>query len=161
MNALKGIFVSILPALCLGMAIYEGFNIYQYGWTLTRGGGLLAALTIALVFASIFLVARARTGANLIGYSLLVALGMIIALVGVFVYGEPSTALWTSTLMGLSWWLYVRWYSLFDERDKTTLGIGNQLPAFQLINDKGESKSVGDLTDHPRIWMFYRGNWCP
>ena len=161
MNSLKGMFVSVLPLMSLLMAIYEGYHIYQSGWTLTRGGALLAALTITLVFASIFLVNRARTGADLLGYSALVGLGMIIALVGVFAYGEPSMGLWTSTLMGFAWWLYVRWYSLFDQRDKETLATGNKLPAFSLVDEKGEKKSVEDLTDRRRVWMFYRGNWCP
>ncbi len=161
MNTLKGIFVSILPLLSLIVAVIEGYHVYQSGWTWTHGGALLGSMTITLVFASIFLVARARTGANLIGYSLLVGAGMVIALVGVFMFGEPSSALWSSTLMGLSWLLYVRWYSLFDQRDKSKISLGAQLPAFQLIDESGQSKSVKDLTDAPRIWMFYRGNWCP
>lgn len=161
MNMIKGMFVSILPVLGLAMAIYQGYMIYESGWTWTRAGALLGAMTIALVFASIFLVARARTGANLIGYSLLVGLGIIIALVGVFVYGEPSTALWSSTLMGISWWFYVRWYSIFEQREKSTLAVGKKLPAFELIDEQGQSKTIEDLTSAPRIWMFYRGNWCP
>jgi len=161
-NLLKGIFVSLLPLVALILSIVSCIDLFQKGFSYTNLGTLISSATITFLFASIFIVQRARTSPNLLGYSFIVSLGILVSIAGIVFLREANfIALWPVVLMGLMWWMYVRWYSIFDDRDTSQLQVGHNLPRFNLVDEQGEIISSSDLVDHPRIWMFYRGNWCP
>ena len=64
-------------------------------------------------------------------------------------------------VLGLLWLAYIRWYSMFDDREDDLLTVGNILPDFELENQDGEPVSSQSLMNKKHIILFYRGNWCP
>jgi peroxiredoxin len=48
------------------------------------------------------------------------------------------------------------------ELEATAKKIGDEAPAFELVGDDGESRTLdGALQDGPVVLVFYRGDWCP
>jgi len=61
----------------------------------------------------------------------------------------------------LAWLVYLRWYSVFHERDAKALSVGSPLPEFQLESLEGHTVSSESFKAKPHLLLFYRGNWCP
>ncbi|MDQ7048118.1 MAG: redoxin family protein [Enterobacterales bacterium] len=56
--------------------------------------------------------------------------------------------------------LYSTWYSSLNSREKNQLNVGNKLPSFVLYHKDKAINSL-DAIDEGRVFLFYRGNWCP
>jgi len=161
-NLVRSLFVSALPAIALYFACESIWQMFHYGWSWTLIGRLITAITVAGFFAKVFLVSTARTSEHLSLYTIVAAIGVIINSVGSFLIDDLSyTSIIASVILFVLWIMYVRWYSVFVDRDKETIKVGKQLLDFKLINTKGDDIKATDLFDKPTIWMFYRGNWCP
>ena len=63
------------------------------------------------------------------------------------------------TLLG--WLVYLRWYSVFRNRDAKNLRTGGPLPEFRLESLDGHVVSSESFKARPHLLLFYRGNWCP
>ena len=161
-NVLRSIFVSLLPAVALYYLGASICHIIQAGWSWTIIGRLLVAAAIAGFFAKLFLVPTARTGQHLTAYTTAIVLGAVMNIVGsVLIDDLPYTSIAVSVVMLLLWIVYLKWYSVFVDRDKETIQVGKRLLEFSLIDKDGNHVTSSDLYDKPTIWMFYRGNWCP
>jgi len=67
---------------------------------------------------------------------------------------------WAAVTLVL-WLIYLRWYSVFHDRDAQSLRVGSDLPEFRLESLEGHPVSSQSFKAKPHILLFYRGNWCP
>lgn len=66
-----------------------------------------------------------------------------------------------SILLALGWLAYLSWYSSFKSRDTSILKIGNTLPDLTFENTQKEKIAINSLFGSFKVFIFYRGNWCP
>ena len=107
-----------------------------------------------------FLTDVARTDAGLTVYSIFVGIGILI-LIYAFYTGATESMSALGFLSGISWFLYVNWYSTFNDRTSPLLNVGEQLPLLNLEDENGNKISSESFKGKKNILMFYRGNWCP
>ncbi|HAS45440.1 MAG TPA: hypothetical protein DCS93_33460 [Microscillaceae bacterium] len=162
-NLAKSIFISTLPVYGLVAGIYaltQVINEFSLPWL----GAALGALTIGIFFAVILAFRPiARTKPNAPELTLLITITAVFALVTAFV-NKPLqiTPMVLALVNGVGWLVYIFWYSSFGDRSNNEfLQVGQQLPIFELENEKGEKISSKTYEGSTTLWMFYRGNWCP
>ena len=56
--------------------------------------------------------------------------------------------------------LYAGWYSSLSSKEGKQLKVGDKLPSFVLYHKDKAINSL-DFIDTSRVFLFYRGNWCP
>jgi len=56
--------------------------------------------------------------------------------------------------------LYVFWYSSLNIRQEKQLKVGEKLPSFTIFHGDKKFNSL-DFKNKGRVFLFYRGNWCP
>ncbi len=66
-----------------------------------------------------------------------------------------------NVLLTIGWIIYIKWYSVFEDRETEILKVGKMLPDFVLENTSKEKISSRIFLGNPTIYLFYRGNWCP
>lgn len=162
-SVLKSIFISILPLLALYFTLDSVLHLINHGLSSTRYfGRLLIAISIVVLFASLFLKPVARTDTNLKIYSTFISIGLLISLwFGVYKEGDLFGSLPSITLF-LGWVLYLRWYSVFKNRNSNTvLKKGIQFPNITLEDFNKNKITTNAYIGNPTIFLFYRGNWCP
>ena len=162
-NLAKSVFISTLPVYGLVAGIYaltQVINEFSLPWL----GAALGALTIGIFFAVILAFRPiARTKPNAPELTLLITVTAVFALVTAFV-NKPLqvTPIVLALVNGVGWLIYIFWYSKFGDRSNNEfLQVGQQLPVFELENEKGEKVSSKTYEGSTTLWMFYRGNWCP
>ena len=161
-NLLKSIFISVFPALALYVLIDSSLHLSQHDFSFRYLGRLISALIIVMFFAGLFIKSQARTSRNLNVYSIFIALGFMISLVfGGIIENNDWFGSSMSFILILCWIVYLKWYSVFDERINGVLKVGKQLQNFQLENLKKNKVSSETFLGNPSIYLFYRGNWCP
>lgn len=104
----------------------------------------------------LFIKPVARTTKKLRFYSTLIVLGLALNL-----FNFEQQSLLISVSLALGWLAYLTWYSSFNSRNTSVLEIGNTFPNFILENGQKEKISMNNLTGDFKIFLFYRGNWCP
>ena len=161
-NLLKSIFIAIFPMFALYVAINSSLHLLQHDFSFQYLGRLFLALTIVVFFASLFVKPRARTSRNLTIYSVFVLLGFLTSLVfGGIIENNDMVGSSISFALVLSWIMYLKWFSVFKNRDDSVLKVGILLPDFQLEDAKENKISSETFLGNPSIYLFYRGNWCP
>lgn len=161
-SILKSIFISIFPVIALYFAIDSIVHLINHGISYRYIGRLIIASTIALLFILIFLRPVARTDANLKAYTLPVAIGFLISLIYGGIIEQDLNGSLPSIGLFLGWVLYIKWYSVFNNRTSNEiLKVGNKLPEFELQDTEGDIIKASTFTGNPSIFLFYRGNWCP
>ena len=152
-NIFKSLFISGFPVFALFIfiktIINSNFNSNQIGL-------LISSITIVLFFAMLFLKPVARTTKTLTLYSALIVLGFVLNL-----FNFNQTSLFTAVLLALGWLAYLVWYSSFNFRNDSVLEIGKTLPNFTLKNAQAKNITINNLTSNFKVFIFYRGNWCP
>lgn len=163
MNLLKSVFISIF--ICW-LTVVSGYAIVQLssgakpmpGWL----GLALAALPPLGFFIKAFLARSARTPRHPVEVSVPSALGLAITMAVSYRYGDAAG--YIHLLAGitvLGWFAYLRWYSVFRNRDTAALRTGSILPDFRLESLDGHIVSSESFKAKPHLLLFYRGNWCP
>jgi peroxiredoxin len=161
-NLLKSIFISAYPALAMYVLIDSVLHLVTYDFSFRYLGRLLTALTIVVLFAGLFIVSQARTSRNLNIYSTFIIVGFLISLIfGGIIKNNNWFGSSMSFILVLFWIAYLKWYSVFDERENNTLGVGTFLSNFQLEDSEKNKVSSETFLGNPSIYLFYRGNWCP
>ncbi|OJJ17658.1 hypothetical protein BKI52_27745 [marine bacterium AO1-C] len=162
-NLAKSIFISTLPVYGLVAGIYA-LNQVLGQFSLPWLGAALGALTIG-VFFMVVLALRpvARTKANAPELTSVIVVSSVFTVITSFSAPPLSiTAIVLALVNSGAWLAYVFWYSKFGNRsDNEFLQVGQQLPSFELENEKGEKINSQDYQGSATLWMFYRGNWCP
>ncbi len=156
---LKSIFISTFPLLCLiGLGI--AFDQYLHAFHLAALGLVLCALPMLMFLAKLFLTDVARTSAHLNTYTIFIVLGVMILAYAFFTKeAEPMAGL--GFILALFWLLYLKWYSVFNDRSSDSLKVGKTLPLLSFENEHGKVISSASFLGNKNILLFYRGNWCP
>ena len=161
-NLFKSIFIALFPMFALYLLIDSGLHLIQHDFSFRYSGRLLSALTIVILFAGLFIKPQARTSKNLNAYSFFILLGFLISLVlGGFMENSDVIGSSMGFMLVLCWIIYIKWYSVFKNRNNNVLKVGNHLPDFQLEDAEKNKISPETFLGNPSIYLFYRGNWCP
>ena len=136
----KSVFISLFPAFALYIFIDSSIQIAKLGLSTSYLGRIIISLSIVLFFADLFLKPTARTSRKLIVFTSIITLGLIISVFIVVLYeNQDLLGSSTSILLFIGWWLYIKWFSVFEKRDKNILKVSNQLPNFE-VEDVSKSK---------------------
>ncbi len=161
MNRLKSLFLTSYITVASIAGFHGLWVLAAHGIDFPWLGATLAALTGAGFFARLFLLPVARTSANLMPLSAVIASA---AALGTSSWLRPG-AHWQpgvySLVILLGWLAYVFWYSRYSHRESEILVVGNPLVPFQLKSAKGLDVSSESFLGSPALFLFYRGNWCP
>jgi peroxiredoxin len=166
-NRLKAVFVSLYLTVAGIFAAMSLWHLVQFGeagkvhyaWL----GGFLTNGPIVLTLGWWMLARRQpRTSAALTPIVALAVSGLGLAAVG-YQLDHPGALdglLYSATgLAGLL--IYIKWYSVFGDRDSRDLEVGRELPEFTVENAEGKTVSSKTFIGKTVLYMFYRGNWCP
>lgn len=152
-NIFKSLFISGFPVFALVTFIK---TILNFSYTISDIGLLISSISIIAFFSLLFIKPVARTSKNLNFYSTLIVIGFVLNL---FNFEQKSLLL--SIGLALGWLAYLTWYSSFYSRNTSILEIGKTLPNFTLENGDKKEVSLNNLSGDFKIFIFYRGNWCP
>lgn len=152
-NILKSLFISGFPVFALVVFIK---TIIKSNFNLGNISILISSFTIVLFFLMLFLKPVARTTKTLKSYSVLILVSMLLSL-----FDFNRNTLLINVSLTLGWVIYLKWYSTFNNRDLNLLESGKKLPNFTLENSKKEPIDIYNLKGKFKIYLFYRGNWCP
>ncbi len=152
-NIFKSLFISGFPVFALVIFIK---TIIDSNFSISGVGLLISSITIIVFFSMLFIKPVARTTKTLTFYSTLIVIGLALNL-----FNFEQKSLLISVSLALGWLAYLTWYSSFNSRNTTVLDFGKTLPNFTLENGEKEKISLNDLSGNFKIFIFYRGNWCP
>ncbi|AXT58405.1 hypothetical protein D1815_22535 [Aquimarina sp. AD1] len=160
---LKSIFITLLPLSGLYFTILGAIHIIKHGLSAPQlFGQIIIASTITLFFVLLFLKPVARTDKNLKTHTTLIIIGLLINL-GFSILREINLGeILPSLAMFLSWILYLKWYSIFNNRSENAiLKKGAQFPKLDFLDINKNKITTSTFSGNPTIYLFYRGNWCP
>lgn len=161
-NIVRSLFISFFPFAAVVFLIYGITQCITNGFSWPISGLLIIASTIVVFFAGLFIKPRARTTANLIWHSSSITVGLCSSLLAIFLVENFNIALLLESLfLSVGWLLYIKWFSVFKDRENKTLKEGSQLPEFQLENSEKQTITSTSFLGNSSIFLFYRGNWCP
>lgn len=125
-------------------------------------GLALAAFAPLAFFIKAFLFKSARTPRHPVEYSILSGAGLAMTMAMSYRYGDAAGIMhiWAFITL-LLWLIYLRWYSVFKDRDSASLSVGSPLPVFQLETMDSHMVSSESFMAKPHLLLFFRGNWCP
>ncbi len=152
-NILKSLFISGFPVFALLIFIK---TIINASFNLNEISILISSLTIVVFFSMLFIKPVARTTKTLLPYSLLILGSLLISL-----FDFNNSTLLSNLALAFGWLTYLKWYSSFNGRNTAILEVGKTLTNFTLENNKRESINIYSLKGDYKIFLFYRGNWCP
>ena len=163
MNLLKSVFISAFVAWLSLLSTYSFVQLISGTDPLLSWLGLaLAAFAPLVFFLKAFLLKSPRTPRHPLEYTTLSGLGLAITMAMSLRYGQAAGHLhiWAGVTL-LGWLAYLRWYSIFHDRDSQALRAGSKLPVFKLESLDGHMVSSESFKAKPHLLLFYRGNWCP
>ena len=152
-NSIKSLFISGFPVFALIIFVRTLINSI---FGINEIGLLISSITVVIFFSMLFIKPVARTTKTLTFYSNLIVLGFVLNL-----FNFEQQSLLISVLLALGWLAYLTWYSSFNSRNTSVLEVGKILPDFTLENAQKERVSINNLSGDFKIFIFYRGNWCP
>ncbi|WP_299158985.1 peroxiredoxin family protein [uncultured Tenacibaculum sp.] len=152
-NITKSLFISGFPVFALIIFIKTTINA---SFNSSNIGLLVSSIAIVIFFAMLFIKPVARTTKTLTFYSTLIVIGFLLNL-----FNFEQKSLLISVGLALGWLAYLTWYSSFNSRNTAILQEGKTLPDFTLENGQSEKIALKDLKGDFKIFLFYRGNWCP
>ena len=152
-NFIKSLFISGFPVFALIIFVK---TIINANFNISNIGILISSITVVIFFSMLFIKPVARTTKTLTFYSSLIILGFILNL-----FNFEQKSLLIAVGLALGWLAYLTWYSSFNSRNTSVLEVGKILPDFTLKNGESKQMSLNDLSGDFKIFIFYRGNWCP
>lgn len=152
-NIIKSLFISAFPVYSLAIFIN---TLLKNNFTLHSFGLLISSISVVLFFLMLFIKPVARTTKTLTFYSVLISIGFTLNLLD---FNRDSLLIPLSIALG--WLAYLTWYSTFNSRDISVLDFGKKLPELSLENTNKEMVNSNSFTGDFKIFIFYRGNWCP
>ena len=153
--SLKALFISLF----IGFLVTTFVISFEQFLIRGRGDAWLGVFIASLSFLGFFLRLYITVTAHTRGYMILTMATCVAGLVITIFAGKtlPLLLACGCVLGGIA---YVFWYSNMPSPRKQ-LKIGDTLPAFTLRVVDGEKVQSEQLTSQRRLWLFYRGNWCP
>jgi peroxiredoxin len=158
----KSIFIAILPLIAIYSLYDSSHQLFQYGISIDNLGQFITSITVVIFFAGLFIVSQARTTSSLSTYTILILIGFLLGIISsAFIRNFNLNGVALNVTLTIGWIIYVKWYSVFEDRETTLLQVGRLLPEFVLENTSKEKISSNTFLGNPTIFLFYRGNWCP
>lgn len=161
---MKSRFITLLLLALLASSVHAAIALLGADGLFERlawAGSLLATGSFLGFFAWLMRGKAARTSGELRAIVVLTGVGAAMALFAAL-RGGPLLPLGYALVIGFDGCIaYVYWYSRFRDRDRTTLAVGNALPAFTLKTADGHLIDSASLHGKVTLLLFYRGNWCP
>ncbi len=124
-------------------------------------GVTVAAATIVIFFARLYLTKVPRTSPGLMGFSISVFGATMYSIFQSYDQQVPSYAPILGMIALAGWAAYVAWYSDLGDRSKDKIKEGKRLPKIEFEDYDGNHVSSEDWKGKKRLVIFYRGNWCP
>ncbi|MFP2997685.1 redoxin domain-containing protein [Spongiivirga sp. MCCC 1A20706] len=158
---LKSVFISVFPLIALALLVYTIYQgIVDFSFVLL--GQAIIAGAIVRFFSGLFITKRPRTDSIVLPYTLPIIIGYFIAVAGAFYEGVENQNLILPSLLSVLWIAYLRWYSVFNNRQKgSIIKVGEKLKKFSLENTDKQVVHSDSYLGKATIFIFYRGNWCP
>ncbi len=161
-NILKSIFITTLPVISALVFFFGCYIlIINSNYDLQNVGVLIISFTITFFFIRIYIKPLSRTSKYLTSYSVPILIGVIVSAIGLTNGIKTQYTIGSNVLIIIGWLLYLKWYSIFNNRENTILKVGNKLPEFELESYDKHKIQSSSFIGNPTIFMFYRGNWCP
>ncbi|MCP4425574.1 MAG: redoxin domain-containing protein [Chloroflexi bacterium] len=152
----------MLNLAAVANSIYALIRLFNQEADLAWAGVAIAGLAVSSYTLSLYRYRTPRTGKQLTGLSVIIAVGVGLSIAGTALGAADGwRAVIYSALMLVLWLLYVSWYSRLDRGQNNLLVVGKTLPSFSLQNSGGRGISSDSFRGQPALFMFYRGNWCP
>jgi peroxiredoxin len=160
-NLSKSIFIAVFPVIAIYGLIISIQHLLQ-GFSPDNFGLLITSSTVVIFFVGLFIISQARTSASLTGYTIAIIIGFLLGVIPpAFMPRFNLNGVALNVVLTIGWIIYVKWYSVFEERETEILTVGKLLPEFVLENTSKEKVSSSTFLGNPTIYLFYRGNWCP
>jgi len=157
----KSVFISVFIAMAVYGAILGGL-ILSERFSLDNLGLAITSFTIVIFFVGLYAFSQARTSEGLSVYTIAIIIGFLLGVIPpAFMPNFNLNGVALNVVLTIGWILYIKWYSVFEDRDSTILNVGKKLPDFVLENTSKEKISSSTFIGSPTIYLFYRGNWCP
>jgi peroxiredoxin/uncharacterized membrane protein len=163
MALLKSFFISAYLTYLTAASVYALAQLVRGMDPLLSWLGMaLAALGPLSFFAWIMVTRPPRTARHPVEYSVVSALGLAMTMAMSWRHGAAAGAahVWAAVAV-IGWLAYLRWYSVFRQRQAPGLEPGETLPDFSLRNLDGETVNSSLFRGRAHVLVFYRGNWCP
>jgi len=84
------------------------------------------------------------------------ATGAALGLISVILFSGGAAAGWAIALGGLFFYFVTTGAQKVAEQH---IAVGDKIPAFQALDDKGEMFDSAELAGHPLLLKFFRGHW--
>lgn len=152
-NIFKSLFISVFPVVAL---VIFTKTLIKSIFTTNTVSLLISSFAVVVFFSLLFLKPVARTTKTLLPYSSLLLIGLILSL---FDFNKNTFIIQLLIISG--WITYLTWYSSFKDRNTSVLKVGKILPIFMLEKSDKETIKSNSFTGNFKIFLFYRGNWCP
>lgn len=124
-------------------------------------GVTVAAATVSIYFARLYLTRVPRTSPGLLGFSFSIFGATLYSIFQSYDQQMASAAPILGMLCLAGWAAYVAWYSDLGDRSADRIKEGKKLPRIELEDYNGKALSSDDWKGEKRLVIFYRGNWCP
>lgn len=161
MNRLKSIFISAFIMVEITFLVLNVISFVNNA-SLQTGLSIAIPIIISAVFAKFFLFKTPRTSVNFSMVSGVLGLAFVGYLaLSLLSQQIDSNVLIYNTIGLVGWVVYLKWYSVFPDRDGSVLKLNSQIPNVSFLNTKGELVSTDEFKGSKVLYMFYRGNWCP
>ncbi len=161
-NLIKSLYISLYVTLLSIVSVHAVIGLSESGFNSVWSGVAIGIWPALLFFIKLFVSPSPRTSANL---NLLIAVAFIGAALSFSLANSAEQEIYAFAygsglgIGGLI--LYIFWYSRLGRKNNASLENGKRLPEFQLKTSKGENWSSSELSQHPALILFFRGNWCP
>ncbi len=160
-NRLKSIFLVAFVTYAVFVTIIGVMLIAKGADRSLWIGVTVAAATIVIFFARLYLTKVPRTSPGLMGFSISVFGATMYSIFQSYDQQVPSYAPILGMIALAGWAAYVAWYSDLGDRSKDKIKEGKRLPKIEFEDYDGNHVSSEDWKGKKRLVIFYRGNWCP
>ena len=158
----KRLFISFfIFYLVAGFVVWGTFIFEQFSYAFL--GAFLSAFSGVIYFIGIYTFDRSSNNiARTKYYGFINYAGLLLVVINLTDHPEPLhyVAGFYAGLNLVMWDKYVRWYSVYGERN-VAVKIDKKLPAKGNLFLNGEEIAASSICEKPAVWIFYRGNWCP
>jgi len=158
---LKSIYIMAYLTAAVAVTVMGVQGLLKGQPVMATAGVLLTSAPIVLFVGYMTAFSRtARTRAILLPVLALGLVGVGLAVTDYLRTGASERELIISATMLAAYFLYDLWYARLD-RGGSQLRVGDDLPTFELVDDKGARQLSASFRGSPSVLIFYRGNWCP
>jgi len=161
-NFSKSVYITLYISALTLVFFHSLMGLFNQGMFSFWLGIAIATWPALFFFIKLFTLPTARTSQNLHFILLASIVGTTLTFILATTLTETLYALAYGLGVGVSGsTLYIYWYSRLGREKNACLENGQPLPEFKLKSDQGLNWESQELSHHPALILFFRGNWCP